>query len=68
MKYGGLSLADAAKKVIFDHIAPMGGDGGFIAVDSEGRITMPFNTEGMYRACVHPNGEVEIEIYKGPVL
>ncbi|MFN2423238.1 MAG: isoaspartyl peptidase/L-asparaginase [Cryomorphaceae bacterium] len=50
--------------MIFEHIAPMGGDGGFIAIDSEGRISMPFNTEGMYRAFLTVDGQVNIEIYK----
>jgi beta-aspartyl-peptidase (threonine type) len=28
----------------------MGGRGGLIAVDAKGNLSMPFNTEGMYRA------------------
>ncbi|MCA1752516.1 MAG: isoaspartyl peptidase/L-asparaginase [Flavobacteriales bacterium] len=60
MKYGKLSLDEAARKVIFEHIAPMGGDGGFIAIDSEGRISMPFNTEGMFECSIRlPSPEAE---------
>jgi len=28
---------------------PLGGRGGLIAVDAQGRVALPFNTEGMYR-------------------
>ena len=34
----------------------MGGDGGAIALDAEGNIAMPFNTPGMYRAWLSPDG------------
>ena len=37
---------------------------GLIAVDSDGNISMPFNTEGMYRGSVNVHGEKEIMIYK----
>ena len=50
MEYKGLSLEDAASEVINKRVLEIGGDGGLIAVDTQGNITMPFNTEGMYRA------------------
>ena len=64
MKYKGLMLHEAARRTIFDTIARLGGDGGLIAVDSKGGISMPFNTEGMYRACTNHEGKVRIEIYQ----
>ena len=64
MEYKGLSLAEAANEVINNRILKIGGDGGLIAVDSYGNITMPFNTEGMYRACQTSLGYKEISIYK----
>lgn len=64
VKYGGLNLEEACTKTIFEHIADMGGDGGVIAIDAEGRISMPFNTEGMYRGRVQSESEAVIEIYK----
>ena len=63
MKYGGRSLQEAAKVVIRETIPQLGGDGGLIAVDSEGNIVMPFNTEGMYRGMVQHDGKTEIAIY-----
>jgi len=64
MEYKGLSLADAASEVIHNRVLQLGGDGGLIAIDSYGNITMPFNTEGMYRACYTVEGNEEIAIYK----
>ena len=41
----------------------MGGDGGVITLDGEGRIAMPFNTRGMYRGAVATDGTVTVAIY-----
>jgi beta-aspartyl-peptidase (threonine type) len=54
--YRGDSLAVAAEDVINRVIPAMGGDGGAIALDRDGRIAMPFNTTGMYRGWIHPDG------------
>ena len=64
MEFKGLSLEDAASEVIHKRILKINGDGGLIAVDAKGNITMPFNTEGMYRASKTSNGEKYIAIYK----
>lgn len=64
MEYKGLSLEEAASEVINKRVLELGGDGGLVAVDSEGNIAMPFNTEGMYRAFKTSNGEKEVKIYK----
>jgi len=63
MKYKGLSLLEAASETI-DHLSKINGDGGLIAVDSTGNVTLPFNSDGMYRGAMHSNGEVNIEIYQ----
>jgi beta-aspartyl-peptidase (threonine type) len=63
MEYKGLSVAEAAK-IVQDKVAKMGGDGGLIALDRKGNMTMPFNTEGMYRGCITADGKVEVYIYK----
>lgn len=49
MAYGGLSLDAAAQRVVMDVLPAMGGRGGLIAVDAQGNLSLPFNTEGMYR-------------------
>jgi beta-aspartyl-peptidase (threonine type) len=64
MEFKGLSIADAASEVIHKRILKIKGDGGLIGVDAKGNITMPFNTEGMYRASKTSKGEKYIGIYK----
>jgi beta-aspartyl-peptidase (threonine type) len=63
MEFKGLSLEEATSEVIHKRILEIGGDGGLIAVDARGNIAMPFNTEGMYRACKTSAGIEEIGIY-----
>ncbi len=64
MEYKGLNLAEAAAEVIHHRILKIGGDGGLIAVDKNGNVTLPFNTEGMYRGYRKSNNESGIFIYK----
>jgi len=64
IEHKGLSLQEASNEVINKRILEIKGDGGLIAVDVEGNIAMPFNTEGMYRASKTSKGEAEISICK----
>lgn len=63
MEFKGLTLQQAADEVIHNRILRIGGDGGLIAVNAQGDIAMPFNTEGMYRGCRNSDGRDEIKIY-----
>jgi beta-aspartyl-peptidase (threonine type) len=63
MEYKGLSLAEACRVVVHDKLAPVGGEGGLIAVDAAGNLALPFNSEGMYRASRSAAGEEQIAIY-----
>src|ERR1700730_588394 len=63
MEYRGVKLSEAAQTVL-DKVAKLGGSGGLIAVDRGGNIALPFNTSGMYRGHIDPNGKFVIEIYK----
>lgn len=60
----GKSLQQAADEVVMEQLVEMGGDGGVIALDRAGNISLTFNTPGMYRASVDANGEVFVGIYK----
>lgn len=64
MEYGDKSLQEAADFIVKDRLVEMGGKGGIIALDRHGDITMPFNTEGMYRASVVAGKAATIGIYK----
>ena len=60
--YKNLTIADAAKQAL-DKIAPDGGTGGIIALDSDGNIAMPFNTKRMIRGSVSNASEPWVAIY-----
>ena len=62
--YKGLSLKEACDIVVHDKLVKIGGEGGLIALDKHGNIEMPFNSEGMYRACKASDGREEVLIYK----
>ena len=64
MEYKNLSLEDAANIVVNNKLVEAGGDGGIIAVDKNGNIAMPFNTNMMFRAYSKSTGEKEIAIFK----
>ena len=64
MEYKDLSLEEACRIVVQDKLAPVGGEGGLIAVDAAGNVTLPFNSEGMYRASRTEGGETLVAIFK----
>lgn len=63
MEYKGLSLDEACQEVCMNKLVKIGGEGGLIAVDAQGNISMPFNSPGMYRGYVRENGEFHVMIY-----
>lgn len=67
MEYKGLSIKDAADEVVMKKLVERGGEGGVIALDRNGNIAMPFNSEGMYRGFIRHDGKSEVMIYKDEV-
>ncbi|MEA1942041.1 MAG: isoaspartyl peptidase/L-asparaginase [Pseudomonadota bacterium] len=63
VEFQGLSLQDAADRVIQDELTEMGGDGGIVALTPDGEIAWSFNTPGMYRARLSEGGEPVVAIY-----
>ncbi len=63
IKYTQLSMDEAARETI-EHLTKIGGEGGLIAVDTQGNVVLPFNSEGMYRAFVAADGQLQIDIYR----
>jgi len=63
MALGGQTLTDSAEAVVNGVLVEAGGDGGVIAIDGAGRIAMPFNTPGMYRARIDTDGTLHVAIY-----
>lgn len=62
MEYQGKSLREASHEVL-EKLTEMGGTGGFIALDKNGMIEMPFNTSGMFRGYIKSSGDKEIAIF-----
>jgi beta-aspartyl-peptidase (threonine type) len=63
MDYRGLSLSEATQTVVMEKLRQRGGNGGVIAVDGQGNISLRFNTRGMYRASIDTEGKLEVGIY-----
>lgn len=64
VEYGGLSLEAAADKVVMEKLLDINGRGGLIAIDRNGNVAMPFNTEGMYRGVAKVGQAVSVAIYR----
>ena len=64
MEYKKLLLKAAANEVVMKKLVKLGGEGGLIALDRQGNIAMPFNSEGMYRGYIKADGSLEVLIYK----
>lgn len=64
MRLAGQSLEEAADHVVQKILGRFEGSGGLIAVGADGSISMPFNSEGMYRGSVREGGEKETAIYR----
>ena len=64
MRYSGASLQEAADTVMYQELPSIDGKGGLIAVDAQGNIALPFNTEGMYRGYMRVGQEPVTDIYR----
>ncbi len=48
---------------MLDEVKRLGGDAGIIAVTNEGEIAMPYNSEGMKRACVAKDSAITVATF-----
>ena len=66
--YLGESLETATRKVIMNDLKDVGA--GLVAVDAQGAIAAPYNTDGMFRGWVNDKGEIFVashaEVYRYP--
>ena len=64
MEYARLRVDRAAQGAL-DEVAELGGpdSGGLIALDRNGTLAMPFNTNGMYRAYATRDGQIVVKIF-----
>jgi beta-aspartyl-peptidase (threonine type) len=63
MRHAGETLQTAADHVVMQDLANNDGSGGMIAVDRDGNVAMPFNSQGMYRGVVCKGSAPETSIY-----
>lgn len=63
MKYLGISVKKAAHDILHQKLESQGGTGGLIAIDKDGNYTMDFNTVGMYRGVLYPDGTTKVMIF-----
>lgn len=64
MEYGGLSLHQASERVVMEKLPVLQGSGGVIAIDREGNVALPFNSEGMYRGYGYVGDAPSVGIYR----
>lgn len=66
MEMKGWPLEKAADAMVMDRLVKLGGEntGGVIALDNQGNIAAPFNTQGMYRGWIGRDGERAVKIYR----
>jgi beta-aspartyl-peptidase (threonine type) len=64
MRFGGRSLSTAVREVVLEELPALRGEGGVIAIDRHGEISMEFNSEGMFRASKRSGEEAQIAIYR----
>jgi beta-aspartyl-peptidase (threonine type) len=62
--YQRVTLEQAADAIVMQELVKAGGEGGVIAVDRAGNVTMPFNTQGMYRGTISEDGVPRVMIYR----
>ena len=61
MEFGGLSLHEAAHKIVFKELPE--DSGGVIAVDCSGNVSLPFNTGGMFRGVLRKGEKPIIAVW-----
>ena len=64
IEYKGLSLKGSSELVVNDKLVKAGGSGGVICVDKAGNVSIPFNSEGMFRGYATADGKEGVFIYK----
>jgi beta-aspartyl-peptidase (threonine type) len=63
MQYREIPMEEAAKMLVMEQLESQKAQGGLIAVDKNGNIAMPFNTNAMFRGYMKSTGEQEVAIY-----
>lgn len=63
MRYANTPIDQATRQVL-DEVAKFDGDGGLIAIDAQGNISMPYNSDGMKRAAVSDTMPAVVRVFE----
>jgi beta-aspartyl-peptidase (threonine type) len=64
MRYLGEDIATAAGHVVREDLAPYRIGAGLVAIDSTGTVVTPYNTQGMFRGWVTPEGAIHVATHE----
>lgn len=64
VRFGQRDLATAVREVVHGELAALKGEGGVVAIDRHGELSMEFNSEGMFRASRRAGGPATVQIYR----
>jgi beta-aspartyl-peptidase (threonine type) len=64
MRYLGEDLETAAHQVVMEDLAPHRIGAGLVAIDGRGRVVTPYNTKGMFRGWVTPDGAIHVATHE----
>jgi beta-aspartyl-peptidase (threonine type) len=64
VRYRGVTLAQAVDDVVMRKLPELGGEGGVIAVGTNGELALQFNSEGMFRGARDSSGRRDVAIYR----
>jgi L-asparaginase / beta-aspartyl-peptidase len=62
VEYRRMALEEAVQELVHRVLPRLGGLGGIIAVDAHGKVSMDFNTQGMFRGARDSNGRRTVAI------
>ena len=62
VRFGGEALGAAAAAALAE-VKALAGEGGLIAIAADGQVVMPYNSAGMKRAALHPDGTITSEVF-----
>jgi L-asparaginase / beta-aspartyl-peptidase len=63
MEYTGGTLEEAAHEIVMNRLVAQEADGGIIAIDRTGNMSLTFNSAGMYRGYIRADGRPVTAIY-----
>jgi len=62
VRYLHVPLEQAADDVVMKELVAQKGEGGVIALDRQGHVATPFNTDGMMHGLIRPDGRPSIQV------